>query len=98
MIGANACTSCRRLDREAEPIGAEEGGDGILRGVCSSFPEGIPENIWAGDHAHQVPLEDEETYVSMPGWEDDFGSYVEVHEAMTGSPPEGMLEEDPNRG
>jgi hypothetical protein len=91
MIGANACTSCRRLDREAVTDTEDEA-------VCSSFPEGIPENIWAGDHAHQVPLGDEETYEPMPGWEDDFGSYVEVHEAMTGSPPEGMLEEDPNRG
>lgn len=90
MIGANACTSCRRLDREAVTDTEDEA-------VCSSFPEGIPVTIWAGDHAHRVPITDEETWDPIPGWEDDFDLYVQVHVETTGAEPKGMPE-DPNRG
>ncbi len=91
MIGANACTSCARLDREAAT-------DTEDQARCSSFPDGIPMDIWDGSHAHQVPLGDEETYEAIPGWEEDLQGYVEVFEAMTGEKPKGLPEEAPNPG
>jgi len=83
MIGANACTSCKHLDREKATDTEDEA-------FCSSFPEGIPENIWAGDHAHRVPIGDEETWEAIPGWEDDFEDYVEVYVALNSKEPEGL--------
>lgn len=91
MIGANACTSCKRLDREKATDVEDEA-------FCSSFPEGIPANIWDGSHAHRVPIEDEDTWEPIPGWEEDFDLYVQVHTETTGELPDGMPPEDPNRG
>lgn len=91
MIGANACTSCRRLDRE-------KGTDTEDEAFCSSFPEGIPVEVWEGSHAHRVPLGDEETWSPIPGWEDSFDSYVQVFEAVNGEKPKGLPPEEPNPG
>lgn len=83
MIVANACTSCLRLDREAQPT--ETG-----MGVCSSFPDGIPEEIWDGSHGHLVPLGEEEVY---DGDEAAHADYVEAWTAVFGEEPEGLSTE-----
>lgn len=88
MTVTNACTTCTRLDPLAQPIEEE----GLHRGRCEAFPDGIPEDIWTGGHAHRVPFEDEE--LLWDGDEAEHAAYVDLFTMMAGDPPDGL----PNPG
>lgn len=84
--GVNACSVCTRLDPEADVVGD------LMAGRCEAFPDGIPDEVWSGDHAHRVPVGDEE--ILWDGDEAEHATYVDLYEAMVGEKPEGL----PNRG
>lgn len=81
--GVNACSICVHLDPLGDPVGD------LLAGRCAAFPDGIPEEIWSGDHAHQVPFSDEEILFEADEGE-DVQEYLDLYEAMVGQPPEGV--------
>lgn len=84
-IGVNACSVCTRLDPDAQPV--EE--DGLTLGKCEAFPEGIPADIWTGDHAHRVAFDGED--LLWDGDEAEHAAYVDLFEVLAGEPPEGLL-------
>lgn len=85
MIVANACAICRHLDPEALTIEV----DGEPVGRCAAFPDGIPYEIWDGDHAHQVPFAEEEILFEVAEGQ-DVRVYLDVYTAAVGEPPEGL--------
>lgn len=65
-----------------------------LRGSCEAFEEGIPWEIWGGDHAHQVSVEGDggKLYVAQPEEPNGLEEYVELYEFLTGNRPESAPE------